>query len=204
MNLEDEKAIYCIEGQWNWGKNEVEPSVEPILQMLQKMGQWKYARRDCATYEEMRFWLKHEWDKLGSGSILYISSHGKKGRICLTNEENDNSVSLHQLADGELDCSESLVHFGGCKMLADGSEGIIRDFMEATGAPYVTGYGVEVGWADTRHRPALALELMLFSSIRSIDFSDGRSKKSVEGLIEDLKKNEIFEQCKLKLHTKWD
>ena len=209
MNLE--QGIYCIEGQWNWGKKEVEPSVEPILQMLQKMGQWNYARRDCATYEEMRFWLKHEWAQLYTGSILYISSHGDKGRICLTNEENDNnSVSLHQLADGELKCDGCLVHFSGCEMLADGSEAIVRDFMKATEAPYVTGYGVEVGWADTLLPPAVALEFVLFSSIceRDIDLSEDRSnsqsRKKLEELIKGLNKNHIFEQCQLKLYTKWD
>ena len=209
MNLEH--GIYCIEGQWNWGKKEVEPSVEPILQMLQKMGQWDYARRDCATYGEMQFWLKHEWAKLYAGSILYISSHGEGGRIWLTNEENNNnSVSLHQLADGGLSCEYSLVHFGGCSVLAKEAEGIVRTFMEKTKATYVTGYGVEVGWADRLLPPAVALEFMLFSSIwkeeidLSEDRSNGRSRKKLKELIDGLNENDIFGQCKLKLYTKWD
>ena len=204
-----EQRIYCIEGQWNWGKQEVEPSVEPILQMLQKMGQWNYARRDCATREELKFWLKNEWNKrCRQGSILYIASHGSEGVICLTHEDKDEDntdVELHELGENDmLDCENCLVHFGGCNIITD--EGAVRVFMEKTKATCVTGYGAEVGWSDVAYPPALALELMLFSSIhtKGIDFSDSSSVGHLKELIDDFKKSEIFAQCKLEICTKWD
>ena len=77
--MKKERRIYCIEGHWDYGNTEVEPSVEPILQMLQKHGVWNYTRRDCATQEELQFWLKYEWKRCKPGSILYIASHGSAG-----------------------------------------------------------------------------------------------------------------------------
>ena len=29
-----EKRIYCIEGHWDYGRREIEPSVEPMLKLL--------------------------------------------------------------------------------------------------------------------------------------------------------------------------
>ncbi len=40
-----EQRIYCIEGVWDYGGREVEPSVEPLLEMLRRQGQWDYIRR---------------------------------------------------------------------------------------------------------------------------------------------------------------
>lgn len=43
-----EQRIYCIEGVWDYGAREVEPSVEPVLEMLGRQGQWGYVRRDSS------------------------------------------------------------------------------------------------------------------------------------------------------------
>ena len=55
-----EKRIYCIEGVWNYGDREVEPSVEPLLDMLRRQDLWAYVRRDCATTGELKHYLYHE------------------------------------------------------------------------------------------------------------------------------------------------
>ena len=65
-----ERRIYCIEGHWDYGKRTAEPSVEPMLKLLSDMGEWDYARRDCATKEEMKYWIEHEWCRCKHGSIL--------------------------------------------------------------------------------------------------------------------------------------
>ena len=75
-----DKRIYCVEGHWDYGKKEMEPSVEPILQMLRVLGHWKYARRDCATVMEMNYWIKQQWtDWCSEGSVLYFATHGGCG-----------------------------------------------------------------------------------------------------------------------------
>lgn len=201
MNLA--QRIYCIEGHWDYGDREVEPSVEPILQMLLSMGHWAdYARRDCATAEECLYFLDHEWTRrCRQGSVLYWATHGDVGEIWLSNNQ---VVPLETLSARKVDCTGCLVHFGGCNVLAKDGERRARKFMAATGATYVSGYARETGWADTMEPPALALELMLFSSISTldVDLTDGRSKPKMLGLATELCRS--FGTCGLKLLTKWD
>ena len=194
-----ETRIYCIEGHWDFGKREVEPSVEPILQMLRTMGQWNYARRDCATIEEMNYFLECEWSRCKQGSILYFASHGDPGQILLSV---DQPLGLDTLLTNA-DCANCLVHFGGCKVL-EVEENRIREFVKRTGAMGVSGYTEDVGWLDTKWPPALALELMLFSSISAeeIDLTDGRSARRLRPIAERLKKK--FPECGFQLYTKWD
>ena len=195
------QRIYCIEGHHDWGDREVEPSVEPMLQLLQRMGLWDYARRDCATRDELEFWIAHEWNRrCKKRSILYFAAHGDPGLIWLSEEH----VSIHGFPDGSLKCEGCLVHFGACKVLAD--EDIVRKFMNDTKAPCVTGYGAEVGWTTVDWAPALAIELMLFSSIKreTINFADGRSVKSLRKIVEKIKEDPLFVNCKFDLFTKWD
>ncbi len=78
-----EQRIYCVEGIWDWGNREVEPSVEPMLQQMRNMGLWPYVRRDCATEQELEFYLKTEWWRCKLGSCLYLAAgedHGPEGR----------------------------------------------------------------------------------------------------------------------------
>ena len=197
-----EERIYCIEGHWDYGNREVEPSVEPILQMLRSMGHWdQYARRDCATAEECYFFLENEWSRCRQGSILYFATHGESGEIWLSQNQ---VVPLETLSAKEIDCTGCLVHFGGCNVLAKDGEVRARKFMAGTGATYVSGYTRETGWADIMDPPALALELILFSSIStlSIDLTDGRSKPKMKTLAAELRKS--FKTCGFKLYSKWD
>ena len=189
------KRIYCIEGHWNYGKREVEPSVEPILQMLNGLEQWPYARRDCATVEEMNYWIRQEWNRCREGSVLYLATHGEKGRIWLSD---DYSVDV---AGINADCTNCWVHFGGCNVLSV-QEDRIGELMSRSGATVVSGYTCETGWADITWPPALALEMVLFSSaaVRHVDLSDGRSRRKFKDIVDDL--NDRFPDCGFRLHTK--
>lgn len=202
-----ERRIYCIEGHWDYGKKEVEPSVEPILQMLQKYGVWNYTRRDCATRQELQYWLKHEWKRCKPGSILYIASHGSAGCISLDDKYD---IDVLQLADWvsecRSDCKDKWIHFGGCEIFAGktGDEAV-WEFMHRTEASCVTGYSKTTGWLDMKYRPALALELMLFASAADIEFGDGRSvKRPMHKIENDFNDNKIFEDCGFRVLTKWD
>ena len=198
--MKKEQRIYCIEGHHDWGNKEVEPSVEPMLQLLQRMGQWSYARRDCATKQEWEFWIEQEWHKrCNEGSILYIAAHGTPGYIWLTDKT---SISIHELADGYLDCSGCLVHFGACSVLAKKEKDNVQKFMNDTRAVCVTGYGSDVGWTGAGWAPALALELILFSSIwdGKIHHNFSGRIKRLQKLVNDIKNNELFKSCCLELY----
>ena len=183
-----------------------------MLKLLQGMDLWNYARRDCATVDEMIYFIDAEWARCNSGSILYVATHGKPGVVCLSEQH---PVTVEQLAlHLEDQCGDCLVHFGGCKVMA-APESRLRDFMEKTGAMGVSGYTVEAGWtsavdSDGRTRPpvpgapALALELLFFSTLRSesIDLTDGKQFRRLRRVADDLKKR--FRDCGFKMLTRLD
>ena len=187
------KCIYCIEGHWN-GEGEVDPSVEPILQMLASLGQWQYARRDCATKKEMWHWLGHEWRECEDGSVLYLATHGASGSISLSE-----GAHVPMAKVGKWNCTNCWVHFGGCSVL-DVADETISQFMTNSGATVVSGYAGEIGWTSTTYAPALALELMLFSSAHSIKIQDGRSRRRFKEIADNL--SDRFKDCRFRLHTK--
>lgn len=204
------ERIYCIEGHWDYGNREVEPSVEPMLAQMRCMGVWDYARRDCATMEELRYFLDAEWWRCKRGSVLYFATHGAPAEISLSSEH---VVTVEQLAtyleDG---CDDCLIHFGGCKVMAT-EERRLRAFMEKTGAMGVSGYTVETGWTsalDSNGRqqppvpgaPALALELLFLSTIRTegISLKDGRQFGRLRRIAADLQ--DRFEDCGFELMTR--
>ena len=197
--MKREKRIYCIEGHWDWGEEEVEPSVEPMLQVLRGLGYWQYARRDCVTEEEMRYWLNHEWKLCAKGSVLYLATHGEESKIVLSDK-----VSVHMTTIGDWlgngKCPNCWVHFGGCNVLELEDENIIKEFMTQTGATVVSGYAVETGWIDTANAPALALELMLFSSAHDVKIENKTSRPRLHPIADDLKCR--FKECGFRLHTK--
>ena len=84
--MKKDLRIYCIEGHWDYGNRQVEPSVEPMLKLLQGMDLWNYARRDCATIDEMIYFIDAEWARCNSGSILYVATHGKPGVVFLSEQ----------------------------------------------------------------------------------------------------------------------
>ena len=196
------KRIYCIEGHWDYGDREVEPTVEPILHMLRSMGHWEqFARRDCATSEECFFFLDREWTRCKEGSILYFATHGKSGELWLSE---DQVITLATLSAKQIDCTNCHVHFGGCNVLAGYDEAKIRSFLNSTSANYVSGYSRQAGWTNILDAPALALELLFFSSIctNSIDLADGRSKRKMLALVDKLR--DSFSDCGFELFTRWD
>ena len=201
------RRIYCIEGHWDYGDREVEPSVEPILQLMANMDLWpSYGRRDCATKQELQFFLGDEWyRRCEEQSVLYLATHGWDGGITLSEGQD---VPLEELAgylepDGAEGC---LVHFSGCEVMK-AKESQLRDFMARTKAAAISGYTKEAGWtsaleAGVRGAPALALELLLFSTLKTqaIDLRDGRSFGRLHPLAADLRKR--FPDCGFKLRTR--
>ena len=142
--MKKDLRIYCIEGHWDYGNRQVEPSVEPMLKLLQGMDLWNYARRDCATIDEMIYFIDAEWARCNSGSILYVATHGKPGVVFLSEQH---PVTVEQLAlHLEDQCGDCLVHFGGCKVMA-APESRLRDFMEKTGAMGVS-VTPSAGWTS--------------------------------------------------------
>ena len=184
------ERIYCIEGIHDWGDREIEPTVEPMLQLLRDgVGLWDYVRRDCATEAELKWYLHGEWwNRCRGGSILYFCSHGDPATINLSD---NSSVDLGQLSllledGGAEDC---LVHFGGCSTMKN--EDSVREFKRRTGAWAVSGYGKPSDWYGVESN-ALALEYMYFSSVGdhsspTIVVGNNKHKKRLQKLTSELR-----------------
>ena len=114
--------------------------------------------------------------------------------------------TLGELLD-EGQCEDCLVHFGGCHVLAGdehATNGRIKTFLDKTGAMGVSGYAAATGWTDTLWAPAAALELMLFSSIKTqgIDLSDGKHFRRLSKIVKSLQ--DQFADCEFDLYTRVD
>ena len=182
------ETIYCIEGHWNHALGE--PSkVEDMLRSSHKDGGMPFIRRNCATLDEMHFWLSAEWALLPMGSALYFAAHGAPGQVRLSEYHSGSRpqvTSLSTLAaiadvNAWLPADGCLIHFGTCQTL-DVSDEVLDDFMIRAGASVVSGFTQEVGFA-THGVAALALEMQFFSSIGPssnpecrLDLLGGRSR----------------------------
>jgi len=62
----------------------IEPTVEPMLELLQRTGYWDYLHRTCATSAELKYRLEEEWNEIcEKGSVLYFCSHGAPDQVWL-------------------------------------------------------------------------------------------------------------------------
>ena len=179
--MEEKKRIYCIEGVHDWGDGEIEPTVQPMLELLQRTGYWEYLYRTCATQDELRYRLKNEWNEFcEKGSVLYFNTHGAPDEVWLGNGDDDDVVGLATLKEW-VDCEGRHVHFGGCDTFSGGDYNLSK-FMEYTNAASVSGYAKEIGWVDWE-APALTLELQFFGllyDVPIINRTKNRPKKLKE------------------------
>ena len=160
--METKKRIYCIEGVHDWGDGEVEPTVEPMLELLQRMGYWDYLHRTCGTMAELEYRLKTEWKECcEKGSVLYFCTHGGPDQIWLRSD--DEAVGLLTLKEW-LDCEGCHIHFGGCDTFSRGDYNL-TDLMNHTNAASISGYATECDWIG-QIAPALTLELQFFGLLK--------------------------------------
>ena len=191
--MENKKRIYCIEGVHDWGDGKVEPTVQPMLELLRATGYWEYLYRTCAKSDELKYRLDKEWNEgCKKGSVLYFCTHGGPDQVWLSDEVMG-LLTLKELVD----CTGCHVHFGGCDTFSRGKDNL-RDFMAHTSASSVSGYATEVGWVDW-DAPAIALELQLFgllSSINIVNRTEGRAEK-----LQQVQKaiSKRFPDCKFKM-----
>ena len=169
--MEKKRQIYCIEGVHDWGDGQIEPTVEPMLELLKRTGSWDYLHRTCATLAELEYRLKKEWHECcEKGSVLYFFTHGRADQVWLS----EKVVGVITLKDWLYDCEGCHIHFGGCATFSRNSDNLKR-LMAETNATSVSGYATDVFWLG-REKPALALELQLFWLLKEMNL--GRNQNS--------------------------
>ena len=81
------KGIYCLEGLWNHHDIKDKSTVLPILDLLEKRNYCDYIYHDCATKDELEFFLDKWKNKSVSNKypILYLALlHDRKNQgLCV-------------------------------------------------------------------------------------------------------------------------
>lgn len=170
-------GIFCLEGEWGSGLED-RRSVQPILDLLDRLDLAESVRRDVATRAEFFYYLKH-WAKKSNRRfpILFIACHGEGEHIYVRDasdrehaawargsyeKDPDDApwIELDELAsvlDGEAEGRP--IYFGSCStMRADDTT--LKAFARKTGAPAVIGYESDVDWLA-----AASFEVMLLDQI---------------------------------------
>ena len=134
-------GIICLETEWTITKKDNKRWLcsEPLLRFLSESYHIPYIYRIVATYDELRYYLKQfckkEYDKY---NILYFSCHGETHGIQL--EGHKELLTLHDLQEiGGTAFQGRFVHFSSCKTML-GSQTLIDEFKDTTGAKVVSGY----------------------------------------------------------------
>ena len=194
--MESAKRIYCIEGVHDWGDGEVEPSVEPMLQLLQRLGSWDYIHRTCGTMEELKYRLATEWiGYCEKGSVLYFCTHGAEDQIWLRSEEEP--FGLMTLREYITDCEGCHIHFGGCNTFSGGQDNL-AGLLDYTNATSVSGYSTEADWLG-QVAPAIALELLFFGLLYDVNLA--RNTRDRSSQLRKLHKNMVsrFPDCQFEM-----
>lgn len=193
--METSKRIYCLEGVHDWGEGEVEPTVEPMLELLQRLGYWDYLHRTCGTMSELEYRLKAEWsDWCEKGSVLYFCTHGAPDQIWLRGD--DQGVGLLTLKEW-INAEGCHIHFGGCDTFS-GTKDNLKELMDYTGATSISGYATEAHWLG-RNAPALALELLFFALLTEVNISRNTRDRSKRLRRISKEVDERFEDCKFNM-----
>lgn len=174
--------IICLEAEWLLIKSTNKFSLRTVdlLNFFSDFYGCDFIHRVVPTNSTLRYYLDYfekeqrkKRSKLASYDVVYICSHGTKGKICLENDvtefsekrENDcddewnGFVSLTQLAETYPDFFKGkYVHFSSCSTLADETE--VRNFLKITKAKMVSGY-----CSDVLAMQSAITDLILFDAI---------------------------------------
>jgi hypothetical protein len=155
------KGIYCLEGLWDDHNILDKSTVLPILDLLEKRGYCNYIYHDCATKEELEFYLG-KWEKKTVSDkypILYLAFHGEEGSIVLPDDKCYNLSDLSAFLEGK--CKGKVIYFGSCSTL-NLDKRIIKSFLEKTDAIAAIGYKTDVDWIQST-----ACDLFVFEALQN-------------------------------------
>lgn len=165
------KGIFCLEGLWDCDLKK-KSSTRPILDLLSINTETPYIHKDCATNEELEYYLDTWVQEEYSGyPILYLAFHGAEAEISSGNC----TYNLEQLADKlKNKCQKKLIMFGSCSVL-NIDKRYLKNFLERTKAFAICGYKIDVNWMTST-----AFELLLLHTLQENVFD----KRGLPAIIE--------------------
>lgn len=155
------KGIFCMETD-RWYRQKDSHTVEPVLQLIEKISGARYEHHDVATCAEFEYCL-NRYLKPGYKNypILYLGFHGWSADEMVDDAHvslNDGtSVTLNKMEewiDGR--CKDRLIYIGSCGVLQSHGNRL-RKFVKNTGAVAIAGYKEEVDWLESATFDMLAL-----------------------------------------------
>jgi len=172
--MSKERGIYCIEtAHWAAGRRS-QPSVEPLLKLIQSTQGTPYIHRPFSTWEELHGLLGEAMHGRYRGyPILYIACHGETRRLALRRKRSNGhrngginleelAIPLHQRGGGKL------VLFSACSLMK-ANEAALQRFVAETGVSAIMGYKRDVGWIESAQ-----LELGLLAWLARRRVSNGK------------------------------
>lgn len=172
--MKKERGIYCIEtARWTAG-GRAQPSVEPLLKLIQSTQGTPYIHRPFSTWEECHDLLGDAMHGRYRGyPILYVACHGENRRLALRRERSNGhrngaidlkelAIPLHRRGNGKL------ILFSACSLLK-ASDATLRRFVADTGVNAIMGYKRDVGWIESAQ-----LELGLLAWLARRPLANGK------------------------------
>lgn len=153
-------GVFCLEGEWDRDLRQ-RMSVEPVLELLERIRLARYIHRDVATITEFEYYLK-KWGQKGyhDFEVLYLAMHGEEGMLHLGKD----SLSLDDLADllkGK--AAGRIIYFASCSTMME-DEDALKTFVRTTGAKAAIGYWLDIDWLDAAGFEVFLLERLLRGS----------------------------------------
>lgn len=153
-------GIFCLEGEWNRDLRN-RGSVLPTLENLERLGYATFVHRDVATREELRYYcqkLVNTEARYRRFHVLYLAMHGAKNCLYLNDESKEEPIDLAELANLIGSAAQGrAVYLGSCSTLKAPRKQL-DDFLAATGARLLCGYGKDVDWLEAASFEALLLQ----------------------------------------------
>lgn len=148
------KNVFCLEGLWD-DNLKLNSTIEPVLQLLTNQQIIKYIHKDCATRQELEFYLdKWSKKKYADYPILYLAFHGEANILQLQGT----NISLDELAELlQNKCESRIIIFGSCSTL-NIDKRYIKKFLKITGALAVCGYKTDIDWVKSTVNDLLLIE----------------------------------------------
>ena len=179
------KRIFCLEGLWEQDLTK-KSTILPILDLLYLNDKIEFIYRDCATKEEIEFYLQ-KWtqEKYAFFPILFLAFHGEEGIIHIGKTKYPVD-RLSKILSGK--CTNAIIFFASCKTLKMDKRKL-KKILVNTGALAICGYRSDVDWMKSAAFELLVLNEMQLNSltVQGVDAIRRRILQEYPKMVKDFK-----------------
>ncbi len=150
-------GVFCVEGQWHRNLDE-EGSVQPTLDLLERLRRIRYIHKDVATPDELEYFLgRWALRQYADYHVGFFAMHGEPGKLWLTDRHSVDLADVAEPLAGR--CEGRRLYFGSCSVMRF-SDSELREFLMTTGAAMVCGYTRSVDWVEAAAFETVLLDVL--------------------------------------------